>query len=66
VVIYVLVLPEKQYPIKIPYINQDKTDLEKAFDYLIQKEKIPAIVKCCLGNRTNRIAYNQLDQYRSL
>lgn len=33
---------EKQYPIEIVHApNQDKTDLEKAFDYLIER-KIPA------------------------
>jgi thiamine pyrophosphokinase len=34
---------EQQYPLEIVYTpNQDKTDLEKAFDYLVER-KIPAV-----------------------
>jgi thiamine pyrophosphokinase len=61
---------EKQYPIKIVYApNQDKTDLEKAFDYLIEKGHQAANVIWATGRRadhtitnlTNIVAYrNQL------
>jgi len=61
---------EKQYPIEIVHTpNQDKTDLEKAFDYLIQKGHRAANVIWATGRRadhtitniTNIIAYrNQL------
>jgi thiamine pyrophosphokinase len=61
---------EKQYPIEIVYRpNQDKTDLEKAFDYLIEKGHKAANVIWATGKRadhtitniTNIIAYrNQL------
>ena len=61
---------EKQYPLEIVHTpNQDKTDLEKAFDYLV-KRKIPAVnVVWATGKRadhtitniTNIVAYrNQL------
>jgi len=61
---------EKQYPIEIVYTpNQDKTDLEKAFDYLIEKGHQAANVIWATGRRadhtitnlTNIVAYrNQL------
>lgn len=61
---------EKQYPIEIVHTpNQDKTDLEKAFDYLIKKGHKAVNVIWATGKRadhtitniTNIIAYrNQL------
>ena len=61
---------EKQYPIEIVHTpNQDKTDLEKAFDYLIEKGHQAANVIWATGKRadhtitnlTNIVAYrNQL------
>ena len=61
---------EKQYPIEIIHTpNQDKTDLEKAFDYLIEKGHHAANVIWATGKRadhtitnlTNIVAYrNQL------
>lgn len=61
---------EKQYPLEIVYApNQDKTDLEKAFDYLIEKGHKAANVIWATGKRadhtitniTNIVAYrNQL------
>lgn len=61
---------EKQYPIEIVYApNQDKTDLEKAFDYLIDKGHKAVNVIWATGRRadhtitnlTNIVAYrNQL------
>ena len=61
---------EKQYPIEIIHTpNQDKTDLEKAFDYLIEKGHKAANVIWATGKRadhtitnlTNIVAYrNQL------
>ena len=61
---------EKQYPIEIVHApNQDKTDLEKAFDYLIEKGHKAVNVIWATGRRadhtitniTNIIAYkNQL------
>ncbi|WNM17830.1 thiamine diphosphokinase [Flavobacterium capsici] len=61
---------EKQYPIEIVHTpNQDKTDLEKAFDYLIEKGHKAVNVIWATGKRadhtitniTNIIAYrNQL------
>ena len=61
---------EKQYPIEIVHTpNQDKTDLEKAFDYLIEKGHKAANVIWATGKRadhtinnlTNIVAYrNQL------
>lgn len=63
-------IKEKQYPIEIVYTpNQDKTDLEKAFDYLIEKGHKAVNVIWATGKRadhtitniTNIIAYrNQL------
>ncbi len=61
---------EKQYPLEIVYApNQDKTDLEKAFDYLIEKGHKAVNVIWATGKRadhtitniTNIVAYrNQL------
>jgi len=57
---------EKQYPIEIVHTpNQDKTDLEKAFDYLIEKGHKAANVIWATGKRadhtitnlTNLVAY---------
>lgn len=48
-----------QYPIEIVYApDQDKTDLEKAFDYLIER-KIPAVnVVWATGRRTDHTITN--------
>jgi thiamine pyrophosphokinase len=61
---------EKQYPLEIVHVpNQDKTDLEKAFDYLIKKGHKAVNVIWATGKRadhtitniTNIVAYrNQL------
>ena len=61
---------EKQYPLEIVHTpNQDKTDLEKAFDYLIEKGHKAVNVIWATGKRadhtitniTNIVAYrNQL------
>ena len=50
---------EKQYPIEIVHTpNQDKTDLEKAFDYLINRG-IPAVnVVWATGKRTDHTITN--------
>lgn len=50
---------EVQYPIEIVYTpDQDKTDLEKAFDYLIQR-KIPAVnVIWATGRRADHTITN--------
>ncbi|HPW97882.1 MAG TPA: thiamine diphosphokinase [Flavobacterium sp.] len=63
-------IKERQYPIEIVHTpNQDKTDLEKAFDYLIEKGHKAVNVIWATGKRadhtitniTNIIAYrNQL------
>ena len=58
---------EKQYPIEIVH-NQDKTDLEKAFDYLIER-KIPAVnVVWATGKRTDHTITNltNIVRYRDL
>ncbi len=50
---------EKQYPIEIVYApNQDKTDLEKAFDYLIEKEHKAANVIWATGRRADHTITN--------
>ncbi|MFN3969616.1 thiamine diphosphokinase [Flavobacterium sp.] len=50
---------EKQYPIEIVYApNQDKTDLEKAFDYLIEKGHQAANVIWATGRRTDHTITN--------
>ena len=60
---------EKQYPLEIVYApNQDKTDLEKAFDYLIEKGHMAVNVIWATGKRadhtitnlTNIVAYRNL------
>lgn len=60
---------EKQYPLEIVYApNQDKTDLEKAFDYLIEKDHKAVNVIWATGRRadhtitnlTNIVAYRNL------
>ena len=49
----------KQYPIEIVYApNQDKTDLEKAFDYLIEKGHKAANVILATGRRTDHTITN--------
>jgi thiamine pyrophosphokinase len=50
---------EKQYPIEIIHApNQNKTDLEKAFDYLLEKN-IPAVnVVWATGRRTDHTISN--------
>ena len=58
---------DKQYPLEIVHTpNQDKTDLEKAFDYLIQR-KIPAVnVVWATGKRADHTITNitSIVQYR--
>lgn len=50
---------EKQYPIEIVYTpNQEKTDLEKAFDYLIEKEHKAANVIWATGRRADHTITN--------
>jgi thiamine pyrophosphokinase len=60
---------EKQYPIEIIHTpDQNKTDLEKAFDYLIQR-KIPAVnVVWATGKRADHTITNltNIVQYRDL
>src|SRR5215831_5014008 len=60
---------QKQYPLEIVHTpNQDKTDLEKAFDYLIEKGHKSANVIWATGRRadhtitnlTNIVAYRNL------
>ena len=60
---------EKQYPLEIVFVpNQDKTDLEKAFDYLIEKGHKAVNVIWATGKRadhtitnlTNIVAYRNL------
>lgn len=50
---------EQQYPLEIVYTpNQDKTDLEKAFDYLVAR-KIPAVnVLWATGRRADHTITN--------
>ena len=58
---------EKQFPLEIIHTpNQDKTDLEKAFDYLIER-KIPAVnVIWATGKRADHTITNitSIVQYR--
>ncbi len=58
-----------QYPIKIVHApDQNKTDLEKAFDYLIER-KIPAVnVVWATGRRTDHTITNltNITRYRNL
>ncbi len=60
---------KSQHPIEIVYTpNQDKTDLEKAFDYLIDR-KIPAVnVIWATGRRTDHTISNltNIVRYRDL
>ena len=60
---------ESQYPIEIVHTsNQDKTDLEKAFDYLIER-KIPAVnVIWATGKRADHTITNitNIVRYRDL
>ena len=50
---------EKQYPIEIIHKpNQDKTDLEKAFDYLIEKGHQAANVIWATGKRADHTITN--------
>lgn len=60
---------ESQYPIEIIHVpNQDKTDLEKAFDYLIER-KIPAVnVIWATGKRADHTITNitNIVRYRDL
>ncbi|WP_339835221.1 thiamine diphosphokinase [uncultured Flavobacterium sp.] len=60
---------ESQYPIEIVHTpNQDKTDLEKAFDYLIER-KIPAVnVIWATGKRADHTITNitNIVRYRNL
>ena len=59
---------EKQYPIEIVHTpNQDKTDLEKAFEYLIERN-IPAVnVVWATGKRADHTITNitSIVQYRN-
>jgi thiamine pyrophosphokinase len=50
---------EKQYPLEIVYApNQDKTDLEKAFDYLIEKGHKAVNVIWATGKRADHTITN--------
>ncbi len=50
---------EKQYPLEIIHKpNQDKTDLEKAFDYLIEKKHLAANVIWATGKRADHTITN--------
>lgn len=50
---------EKQYPLEIVYApNQDKTDLEKAFDYLIEKGHKAVNVVWATGRRIDHTLHN--------
>lgn len=60
---------EKQYPIEIVHTtNQDKTDLEKAFDYLIEKGHQAANVIWATGRRADHTITNltNIVGYRNL
>jgi thiamine pyrophosphokinase len=53
------VYKNKQFPLEIVYApNQDKTDLEKAFDYLIQKGHQAANVVWATGKRADHTITN--------
>ncbi|HWR93580.1 MAG TPA: thiamine diphosphokinase [Flavobacterium sp.] len=60
---------KSQYPIEVVHKpNQDKTDLEKAFDYLVER-KIPAVnVVWATGKRTDHTITNitNIVRYRDL
>ena len=50
---------EKQFPLEIVHTpNQDKTDLEKAFDYLIEKEHKAVNVVWATGKRADHTITN--------
>ena len=52
-------IKERQYPIKIVHTpNQDKTDLEKAFDYLIEKGHKAVNVIWATGRRADHTITN--------
>ena len=60
---------EKQYPIEIVHTpNQDKTDLEKGFDYLLEKGHKAANVVWATGKRTDHTVSNltSIVNYRNL
>ena len=60
---------EKQYPLEIVYApNQDKTDLEKAFDYLIEKGHKAVNVIWATGKRADHTITNlpNIVAYRNL
>ena len=60
---------ESQYPIEIVHTpNQDKTDLEKAFDYLIEKNHKAANVIWATGKRADHTITNitNIVRYRDL
>jgi thiamine pyrophosphokinase len=60
---------EKQYPIEIvPTPNQNKTDLEKAFDYLIEKGHKAVNVVWATGKRADHAIANltSIVNYRNL
>lgn len=60
---------EKQYPLEIVHTpNQDKTDLEKAFDYLIQRKIPSANVIWATGRRADHTITNltNIARYRDL
>ncbi len=59
---------EKQFPLEIVYApNQDKTDLEKAFDYLIEKGHQAVNVVWATGKRADHTISNitNIVQYRN-
>ena len=59
---------EKQFPIEIVHTpNQDKTDLEKAFDYLIEKNHKAVNVVWATGKRADHTITNitSIVQYRN-
>ena len=59
---------EKQYPLEIVHAtNQDKTDLEKAFDYLISKNHKAVNVVWATGKRADHTFTNitSIVQYRN-
>ena len=59
---------DKQYPLEIVYTpNQDKTDLEKAFDYLISKNHKAVNVVWATGKRADHTITNitSIVQYRN-
>jgi thiamine pyrophosphokinase len=60
---------EKQFPLEIVYtLNQDKTDLEKAFDYLIEKGHKAVNVVWATGKRADHTITNitNIVSYRNM